>query len=101
AIFVGPVLVPVIVLAIYGMTQSHGAPVLRLNGAGALLLGFGILLPVTAAASLAILAFGRQAERMVRGSYITLLPPTVKSVVDAEVVDAIRRSGPLRDPRGD
>lgn len=91
-------LVPALIVAFKAGGQLRNAPI---HSANTLILVVGLLLPVLAWGALMIVALHRHAARMVRGSYITLLARNVKTVVEAEMVEAIRRSGPIRDPRGD
>jgi hypothetical protein len=96
-----PIATPAIALAFYCISKIHGGAEGRVAGASSTLVGFAILIPVSFAAAFAIIAIGRHSARLVRGSYVTLLARNVKTTLDAEVAEALRRGPAQRDPRGD
>jgi hypothetical protein len=91
---------PTAILFLYGLTHIAGQADNKLSIAAAFLLGMGILIPLSFAGALAIIALRGYSGRMVRGSYITLLARNVRTAIDSEQAEALRRSSP-RDPRGE
>ncbi len=91
---------PVLLFVAYSLAELRDGAELRIHVATTLLFGTAVLLPVAFAASIAVFEISRRASRSVRGTCITLLAQNVKSAVDADRKDAIRR-GPRKDPRGD
>lgn len=73
----------------------------KIEASTALLLGIALLLPVGVAAVATILEMSRRSARDIRGACITLLARSVKSTVEAERSEALRRGANLRDPRGE
>lgn len=94
------VLVPGMMLALYGLLAQGEEVAYRTSLASTLLLGAALLMPISAAAAAAIISLGGHAGRMVRGSCVTLLARNVKQSVDTDTSEAQRRAA-ARDPRGD
>lgn len=72
----------------------------RIHVITTLLTGVAILVPAAFAAAIAVFEISRRASRSVRGTCITLLAQNVKSAVDLDRMDALRR-GAKKDPRGE
>lgn len=91
---------PWLLLAAYGMLAlaDDGK---RSAIVAALLLGVAALLPVSLASALIVVSLGRHAAHRVRASSVAVLAKNVKSAVEAEVAEAMRRTAAPRDPRGD
>jgi hypothetical protein len=90
-----------LILCIYAMSALTSNEENRADVAGAFLVGLAVLVPFSIAAGVSVIGLGRQTSRAIRGSSITLLARQVKTAVDAEVADALRRGNPVRDPRGE
>ena len=72
----------------------------RIAGMLASFAALAVLLPTAMTACTLIIMFGRRGARVVRGAAVQLLSRTVKSTVDSELSESLRRGG-HRDPRGD
>ncbi len=73
----------------------------KIEASTALLLGIALLLPVGVAAVATILEMSRRSARDIRGACITLLARSVKTTVENERSEALRRGANVRDPRGE
>jgi hypothetical protein len=91
---------PVMAFVAYGLSQLRVSGETRIHVATALLFGTAVLLPAAFAAAIAIFEISRRASRSVRGACITLLAQNVRSAVDDDRKDALRK-GPKKDPRGE
>jgi hypothetical protein len=91
---------PVLAFVLYSLAELRVKGETRIHVATALLFGTAILLPAAFAASIAVFEISRRASRSVRGTCITLLAQNVKSSVDVDRKDALRK-GAKRDPRGE
>jgi hypothetical protein len=99
--FAGVVLLVPIALCVYAITALDGDDANRAQLASAFLIGLAVLAPLSIAAAFAVIGLARQTTRAIRGSSVTLLARQVKSTVDAENAEALRRGNPARDPRGE
>jgi hypothetical protein len=91
---------PAMAFGIYTLSMLRVESESRVPVATVLLLGTAVLLPIAFAAAIAMFEISRRASRSVRGTCITLLAQNVKSSVDLDRKDALRR-GTKKDPRGD
>lgn len=73
----------------------------KVEAGTALMVGIAILLPLAMAAVTTILEMSRRSARDIRGACITLLSKSVKTTIDNERSEALRRGANIRDPRGE
>lgn len=94
--------IPAGVLGLYSWSAIRRSTENTVEVSSVLLTGFAVLLPLSAGVGLTIVGLGRQTWRLVRGSCITLLARSVRTAVESEISEHLRR-GPnsIRDPRGD
>lgn len=88
-------------LCIYAFSSIAAHVPERTVTAASFMIGLALLAPLSVAAMLGVIGVGRQTTRNLRGSCITVLARQVKTAVDAEIADALRRGNPIRDPRGE
>lgn len=92
---------PVLLLVGYGASAVRTSDVeARLPAAAALFVGLAVAWPVALVGSTVIVAQARKSARALRATCISLIAKTVKTKVDAELSENLRRGG-LRDPRGE
>ncbi|MEQ9501130.1 MAG: hypothetical protein RIT81_29955 [Deltaproteobacteria bacterium] len=92
---------PMVMIA-YGfgvLTDPESAK--KIEASTALLVGIAVLIPIGVAAIVTILEMSRRSARDIRGACITLLARSVKTVVETERSEALRRGANVRDPRGE
>ncbi len=91
---------PVLAFVLYNLAELRTSGVARIHLATVLLFGTAILLPTAFASAIAVFEISRRASRSIRGACITLLAQNVKSSIDVDRKDAVRR-GVKKDPRSD
>jgi hypothetical protein len=92
---------PPVTLCIYALSAIAAQVPHRASVAASFLVGLAILAPLSIASVLGVIGVGRQTTRAIRGSCVTLLARHVKTAVDSEIAEALRRGNPVRDPRGE
>jgi hypothetical protein len=101
AYLIACILMPLAALFVYALSAISANVPQRATVAASFLVGLAILTPFSIAAMLGVIGVGRQTTRTIRGSCVTVLAKQVKTAVDAEIADALRRGNPVRDPRGE
>lgn len=92
---------PLVLLIAYTLSAVRTADISsRLPAASALFIGVAVLWPVSLACSVIVVSQARRNARALRATCITLIAKAVKTQVDADLADALRR-GLVRDPRGE
>lgn len=93
---------PVLLLVAYGVSAVRTADIdARLPAAAGLFVGLAVAWPVALLGSTVVVMQARRSARALRGTCIGLIAKSVKSAVDAELAEQLRRGGGVKDPRGE
>ncbi len=94
---------PSLLLIIYGASSVRTDDMQsRLPSAVAFFIALAITWPAALAASVAFVIQSRRSARTLRGTCVTLVAKSAKTLVDQELSESLRRGGGMhRDPRGE
>jgi hypothetical protein len=87
-------------LAVLRGLDAGSSPEARVPAIASAMVAAGFLVPLATLCGVVIIGAGRASGRSIRGATAAVVAGAAKVAVDAELAAALRRAGPIHDPRG-